>query len=172
MVGGAVAHPAATTEPRVMVSLSRGSSVTRAFAIGTPLRAITHSQSSAHAQSRLAHFQSSNLSCPYAFSYAGPTLAYPKHYQGPLLLGTSLPSGHPAWPPTPTTIDAVSESIDGLLRSVCPFSVTLGRHCTPRPSYRVNTTYPATAWPNGDVSLFGPAFVCLSTDFSRFAGSN
>jgi hypothetical protein len=62
-------------------------------------------------------------------------------------------------------------TVDGLLRSVCPFSVTLGRHCTPRPSYRVNTTYAHTTWPNGDVSLLGLP-VSVSTDFSRLAGSN
>jgi hypothetical protein len=56
-------------------------------------------------------------------------------------------------------------AIDGLLRSVCPFSVTLGRHCTPRPSHRVNTTHLAIAWPNGAVSLLG-------LPISRLAGSN
>jgi len=58
MVGEEVTPLAATTEPRVMVSLSRGSSVTRAFVIGTPLRMITHPRSLAYAQSKLAHFQS------------------------------------------------------------------------------------------------------------------
>jgi hypothetical protein len=43
-----------------------------------------------------------------------------------------------------------------------PFSVTLGRHCTPRPSYRVNTTYPHTTWPNGDVSLLGLRITAVS----------
>jgi hypothetical protein len=105
---------------------------------------------------------SSNPLCPYALSCAGPTSAYPRHYPGHLLLGASLPSGHPAWPPAPIA----ERAIDRLLRSACPFSVTLGRHCTPRPSYRVDTTYPHTTWPNGDVSLFGPA--C----YSHFAGSN
>jgi hypothetical protein len=81
----------------------------------------------------------------------------------------SLPSGHPAWPPAPIT----GRASDGLLRSVRPFSVTLGRHCTPRPSYRVDTTYAHTTWPNRDVSLFGPAF-CLYADRHQhvFAGSN
>jgi hypothetical protein len=150
-------------EPRVMVSRSRGSSVTRAFVIGTPLRAITHSRSSAHAQSRLAHFQSSNLSWPHAFSYAVPTSAYPRHYPGHWLLGGSLPSGHPAWPPAPIA----ERAVDGLLRSVRPFSVALGRHCTPRLSYRVE--YPRIRILRGRVEafpFFGPA--C----YSRFAGSN
>ena len=78
-------------------------------------------------------------------------LGHPSH-QG-IRLGRLLPS--------------LREPLMGLrsVRSVCPFSVTLGRHCTPRPSYRVNTTYANTTWPNGDVSPFGPA--C----YSRFAGS-
>jgi len=67
-------------------------------------------------------------------------------------LGASLSSGHPAWSPAPIA----ERAFDGLLRSVCPFSVTLGRHCTPRPSYRVITTYaPHITWPSGDVSLLG-----------------
>ena len=116
---------------------------------------------------RFAPETSSNLSCPHAFSRTGPTSAYPEHYPRPLLLGASHPPGHTAWPPAPIAERAVG----GLLRSVRPFSVALGRHCTPRPSYRVNTTYAHTTWPNGGVSLFGPACVC-STDFSRLAGSN
>jgi len=39
--------------------------------------------------------------------------------------------------------------------SIC--SVTLGRYCTPCPTYRVDTTYLATSWPNGDKFPFGPA---------------
>ena len=54
-----------------------------------------------------------------------------------------------------------ARAIGELLRSVCPFSVTLGRYFTPCPSYRVDTTYESTAWPNGDKFPFGPA-VCLS----------
>ena len=44
---------------------------------------------------------------------------------------------------------------DGLHRSMCPFSVTVGRHSTPRPSHRVETTCLNTTWPNGDVSRLG-----------------
>jgi hypothetical protein len=35
-------------------------------------------------------------------------------------------------------------AVNGLLRYVCPFCVTLGRHCTPRSSHRVDITYLAT----------------------------
>jgi hypothetical protein len=63
-------------------------------------------------------------------------------------------------------------AVDGLLRSVCPFSVTLGRHCTPHPSHRV--VYPRTHVLRGRMGTFpfGPALVCHQTDISRFAGSN
>ena len=105
---------------------------------------------------RFAPETSSNLSCPHAFSRADPTSAYPGHCPRPLLLGASFPPGHTAWPPAPIAERAVG----GLLRSVRPFSVALGRHCTPRPSYRVNTTYAHTTWPNGDVSLLGLPSAC------------
>ena len=52
---------------------------------------------------------------------------------------------------------------------------TNGAHCkfgTPRPAHRANTTYLATTWPNGDVSLLGLRSVCPRTGISRFAGSN
>jgi hypothetical protein len=116
---------------------------------------------------RFAPETSSNLSCPHAFSRADPTSAYPGHYPRPLLLGASLPPGHTAWPPAPIAERAVG----GLLRSVRPFSVTLGRHYTPCPSYRVDTTYLATTWPNGDISLLGLPVPAV-TGVSRLAGSN
>ena len=83
--------------------------------------------------------QDLNSAGPSIFPRTGLTSAYPRHYPGHLLLEPSFPSGHPAWPPAPVA----GRAVDGLLRSVRPFSVTLGRHCAPRPSYRVNTTYPA-----------------------------
>jgi hypothetical protein len=83
--------------------------------------------------------QDPNSSSTSTFPHTGLTSAYPRHYPGHLLLEPSFPSGHPAWPPAPIA----ERAVDGLLRSVCSFSVALGRHCTPRPSYRVNTTYPA-----------------------------
>ena len=65
-------------------------------------------------------------------------------------------------------------AVDGLLRSVHPFSVTLepvlslpkDRHCTPRPSYRVITTYPAIL--RGRMETFP----FLGLPDSRLAGSN
>ena len=63
-------------------------------------------------------------------------------------------------------------AVDGLLRSVCPFSVTLGRHCTPHPSHRVDVhvrAYHVAEWGHFP---FGPALVCRLTGISRFAGSN
>jgi hypothetical protein len=62
-------------------------------------------------------------------------------------------------------------AVDGLLRSVCPFSVTLGRHCTPHPSHRV--VYPRTHVLRGRMGTFPFwACACLSSDghqpFRRF----
>ena len=82
---------------------------------------------------------------------------------GLCFLGYPPPSRHPAWSPSPVQHRAetslrssgLRESQDGLPRSVCPFSVTVGRHSTPRPSHRVDTTYLKTTWPNGDVSRSG-----------------
>ena len=74
-------------------------------------------------------------------------------------LGHPTPSRLAAWSPAP----ALSErALDGFPRSVCPFSVTVGRCSTPRPSYRVNTTYAHTTWPNGDVSLLGLRMTAVS----------
>jgi hypothetical protein len=106
--------------------------------------------------------QDLNSAGPSIFPHTGLTSACPRHYSGHLLLEPSLPSGHPAWPPAPI----VGRAVDGLLRSVCPFSVTLGRHCTPRPSYRVDTTHPAIL--RGRVETFP----CLGLPISRLAGSN
>jgi len=98
--------------------------------------------------------QDPNSSSTSAFPYTGLTSAYPRRYSGHLLLEPSLPSGHTAWPPAPIT----ERAIDGLLRSVYPFSVTVGRHCTPRPSYRVNTTHPAIL--RGRMETF-PFWACV-----------
>jgi len=98
--------------------------------------------------------QDLNSADPSAFPHTGLTSAYPRHYPGHLLLEPSLPSGHPAWPPAPIA----ERALDGLLRSVCPFSVTVGRHCTPRPSYRVDTTYPAIL--RGRMEAF-PFWACV-----------
>ena len=106
--------------------------------------------------------QDLNSAGPSTFPHTGLTSAYPRHYSGHLLLEPSLPSGHPARPPAPIA----ERAVDGLLRSVCPFSVTLGRHCTPRPSYRVDTTHPAIL--RGRVETFP----CLGLPISRLAGSN
>jgi hypothetical protein len=113
--------------------------------------------------------QDLNSASTSIFPHTGLTSAYPRHYPGLLLLEPSLPSGHTAWLPAPTA----ERAVDGLLRSVYPFSVTLGRHCTPRPSYRVDTTYPHIL--RGRMETFpylGLRPVCPQTDISRFAGSN
>jgi hypothetical protein len=104
------------------------------------------------------------FSCTSVFSCTVPTSAYPRHYPGHWLLGGSLPSEHPAWPPAPIA----ERAIDGLLRSVRPFSVTLG------PTYRRYALYTAplvsseyhvsayTTWPNGGVSLLGLRVTAVS----------
>jgi len=82
---------------------------------------------------------------------------------GLCFLGYPTPSRHPAWSPSPVQPRAetslrssgLRESRDGLLGSMCPFFVTVGRHSTPRPSHRVETTCLNTTWPNGDVSRLG-----------------
>lgn len=63
----------------------------------------------------------------FAFPSAGPTSAYPSHYRGPLLLGPSLPSLACGWLPALLA----PRANDGLLRSECPFGVTVGRQFTP-----------------------------------------
>ena len=102
-----------------------------------------------------------------AFPHTGLTSAYPWHYPGPLLLEPSLPPMACGWLPA----QVIPRTLGGLLRSVCPFFVTLGRYCTPCLTYRVDTTYLATTWPNGDNFPFGPAS-CPSADrhqpFRRF----
>ena len=65
----------------------------------------------------------------------------------------------------------LQRAADRLLRSVCPFSVTLGRHCTPHPSHRV--VYPRTHVLRGRMGTFPFwACACLSSDghqpFRRF----
>jgi hypothetical protein len=184
MVGGAVAHPAATTEPRVMVSRSRGSSVTRASVTGTPLRVIAHPRSLASAQSELdlrpvftTLIRSAclrlRLILPLCLLVSRPHVS----------LSQALPWAFASWGIPPVRAsglaacsdDATSSrrAFDGLLRPMCPFSVTLGRHCTPRPSYRVNTTYPAIL--RGRMETFpflGLRPVCPQTGISHFAGSN
>jgi hypothetical protein len=78
-------------------------------------------------------------------------------------LGYPPPSRHPAWSPSPVQHRAeislrssgLRESRDGLLCSMCPFSVTVGRHSTPRPSHRGDTMCLNITWPNGDVSRLG-----------------
>jgi hypothetical protein len=106
--------------------------------------------------------QDLNSAGPSIFPRTGLTSAYPRHYPGHLLLEPSFPSGHPAWPPAPIA----GRAVDGLLRSVHPFSVALGRHCAPRPSYRVNTTYPAIL--RGRMETFPH----LGLPVSHLAGSN
>ena len=133
----------------------------RAFAIGTPLRAITHPRSLTHAQFELdisssLHYAGTYCSstcaktqthpCTPAFSCTGPTSAYPHHY--------STPPRLVAWSPAPAL---PGRALGGFPRSVYPFSVTLGRYFAPCPSYRVDTTYESTTWPNGDKLPFGPA---------------
>jgi hypothetical protein len=105
--------------------------------------------------------QDLNSAGPSIFPHTGLTSAYPRHYPGPLLLEPSLPSGHPAWPPAPI----VGRAVDGLLRPVCPFSVTLGRHCTPYPSYRVE--YPRITLVRGRMGMF-PFWACVLQPFRRF----
>ena len=105
--------------------------------------------------------QDLNSSSTSIFPHTGLTSAYPRHYPGPLLLEPSLPPGHTAWPPAPIAERAVG----GLLRPVCPFSVAVGRHCTPRPSYRVITTYPAIL--RGRMETF-PFWACVLQPFRRF----
>ena len=98
--------------------------------------------------------QALNSSSTSIFPHTGLTSAYPRHYPGHLLLEPSFPSGHPAWPPAPIA----GRAVDGLLRSVCPFSVTLGRHCTPHPSYRVE--YPRITLVRGRMEMF-PFWACV-----------
>ena len=140
VVSEAVIRLTATPEPRVMVSLSRGSSSHEPLsqasywgdysspglgicAVGVGL------VSGLHCAYFCVCHKTQNSFCPYAFSCAGPTSAYLWHYPEHWLpsaslrtsLGASLPPGHTAWPPAPITERAVG----GLLRSVRPFSMTL-----------------------------------------------
>jgi hypothetical protein len=98
--------------------------------------------------------QDLNSAGPSIFPHTGLTSAYPRHYSGHLLLEPSLPSGYPAWSPAPIA----GRTVDGLLRSVCPFSVAVGRHCTPRLSYRVGTTCSAVS--RGRMETF-PIWACV-----------
>jgi hypothetical protein len=116
--------------------------------------------------------QDLNSAGPSTFPHTELTSAYPRHYGnvpllGRLLLEPSLPSGHPAWPPAPIA----ERAVDGLLRPVCLFSVTLGRRTAgmpvpPRPSYRV--AYPRMRILRGRVGTFP----FLGLPISRLAGSN
>ena len=162
---------------------SRGSSVTRVPVIGIPLGAIAHPRNLAHAQS--------GLDLRPVFSTPGHPASVGARLRPRLFLSPRLLACRPHVSISPALPEALGflghpsrqgirpgrllrqrrRAVDGLLRSVCPFSVILGRHCTPRPSYRVITTYAHTTWPNGDVSLLGLP-VSASTDFSRLAGSN
>jgi hypothetical protein len=73
-------------------------------------------------------------------------------------LGHPTPPRLAAWSPAPALPE---RALSGFPRSVCPFSVTLGRYFAPCPSYRVDTTYESITWPNGDKFPFGPV-VCPS----------
>ena len=69
-------------------------------------------------------------SCTRALSCTGPTSAYPHHYgdkehrSGISFLGHPTPPRLAAWSPSPASPERAP---GGLLRSVCPFSATLGR---------------------------------------------
>jgi hypothetical protein len=86
---------------------------------------------------------------------------------GICFLGHPTPPRLAAWSPAPALPE---RALGGFPRSVCPFSVTLGRYSTPYPSPRVDTTYPLTMWPNGDIPLLGLPSAFRAT--SRSAGSN
>ena len=96
--------------------------------------------------------------------------AYPRHYPGPSLLGASSS----AW-----ACGLVACSIpfraerapDGFPCSVCPFSVTTGRHCTPCPSYRVDALVTLKPGPNGDISLLGLPVRGVRPNAPTLAGS-
>jgi len=72
-------------------------------------------------------------SAPASSRVAAPRQLIPRITKGLGFLGYPPPSRHPAWSPTPIQHRAetslrstgVWESLDGLLRSVCPVSVTV-----------------------------------------------
>ena len=94
MVGESPSALAPTSEPRVMVSLSRGSSVHELLLIGTPLWAITDPWSLAHARLEL-NFRS-------AFTTPLACASRPKLVPHPCLLVyrpyVSLSPSHPCTP--------------------------------------------------------------------------
>ena len=67
-------------------------------------------------------------------------------------LGHPTPPRLTAWSPAPALPE---RALDGFPRSVHPFFVALGRYYTPCPTYRMETIYGCTKWPNGDNSLLG-----------------
>ena len=127
---------------------------TQASVIGTPLRAITHPRSLAHALSELDAFLPPVIStltrlpynqitrpAPVPSCVAAPRQLIRRLSRRPLLLGVSSTPTLTVWSPTPYPMFYRAERAFGvLLRSVYPFSATLGRHSTPCPSYRTITT--------------------------------
>jgi hypothetical protein len=80
---------------------------------------------------------------------------------GLCFLGHPTPPGLTAWSPTP----ALPESAPGRFpRSVCPFSMTVGRYSTPCLTFRVDTISFSTLWPEEAIPLLG-------LPISRLAGS-
>jgi hypothetical protein len=121
---------------------------TRASVTGTPLGTITHPRSlaSAHSEWNFRSAFTTPLSvCPRPFTLSAPMpsrvpalrLHIPGITLGLRFLGHPTPSGLAAWSPAPASPERAP---DGFPRSVCPFYVTLGRHSTPCPTIRVDTT--------------------------------
>jgi hypothetical protein len=168
MVGRGLPAPTANSEPCVSLSISHGSSVHEPLSLGTPLGAITHPRSLTHAPSELDFhpvFSTLRTPCvrsachktqthPVPVSSRAPTLRQPIPgiTLGLCFLGHPTPPGLTAWSPAPASPERAP---GGLLRSVCPFSVTLGWYYTPCPTSRVDTMYARTTWPVETNPLLG-----------------
>ena len=110
--------------------------------------------------------------CPRPGPILHPCLLVYRPYvsvSSPLQWGISF-LGHPtpprltAWSPAPALPE---RALDGFPRSVHPFFVALGRYYTPCPTYRMETIYGCTKWPNGDKSLLGLPDSRLAGLYSR-----
>ena len=166
-VGGAVAHSTAVTKPDVRLSPHPAPQHTSLIK-STPLKAITRLRSLAHERSgsRLASgLQSACASVIRLEPILPPCLLV---YRPHVSISSALPEALASWGIPlhqgirPGRLLSRGENPDGLLRSVCPFSVTLGRYSTPCPLYVSSgdhaPRYSVAEW--GHVP-FGPACVCL-----------